>query len=156
MVKTKANSKLAAGSKNEEESIVSKEAPISETAATNPTEGYPPLVIDLASLLFYQEHGSGLKFEYLANDLREEWFRRATAVFIVLDKMNKRVVTKEDIAVTERRHMKNIDILKTIIENFVVNIKLLKCGTCGKDRKVRLSMFPSEELAHKILNGDVQ
>jgi hypothetical protein len=105
----------------------------------------PGVSEELAAMIYYAEIGNtGAAFESLEKDDRALWIMRANAAIIGLDKMDKMIVRKVLPADSWEQRSKNLDILTRIIESFIKTVKTTKPG-----------MFPSGELAARILDGKV-
>lgn len=123
---------------------------------TEPTS-FTQFVIDLASLMYMQTiMAQEVKWNELSSTDKATWCSHAASALSSLDKMNREIIEKRDIKKEEYQFNRNITILKTIIENFIAQLKVFKCPECGKDRKIKIGLFPSEELAHKIFNCEVK
>jgi len=109
-------------------------------------------VLKLAALLYYKE-APALKegeertqFEALTEEARKPWVGKAVAIFGMLDKMGKRVVSIASQEEEKAKREKNIGTLKAIIGTFVKTLKHPK----GVDK-----IFPIDELAIRIYDGKV-
>lgn len=138
---------------------VEKKEQTPEKVATAPETktSFSEFVIDLASMIYRKTiFAKTTPWDSLDAQQKSGWCMTAEHALISLDQMNKEIVSKRDIKKEEYTRNKNVDILKTIIDNFIAGLTALKCPECGKTRKIRMGLFPSEELAHKILDVDTK
>lgn len=110
---------------------------------------------ELAALTYYKINGTKTQFEMLPEAERSTWYQLAGSVIVALDKMNKMVVAKKEVVDIESGRNKNINRLTEIIVNFVSGLKAIKCPKCGSNAELRALIFPSNELAHRIWDGEV-
>ena len=108
---------------------------------------------DLSALTYYQINGSKIKFESLPEAEKNSYVKLAAGVLVSLDKMNKMVAPKVSAKQVETDNHKNVQLLTSIIENFVKGLKTIKCPKCGSNAEIRALIFPCTELAHRIWNG---
>ncbi len=111
---------------------------------------------ELAALTYYQVQGTKTPFESLPEAEKDTWAKMSGAVLVSLDKMNKMVAPKVTVEDAEARRNKNHGILTAIIRKFVEGIQTLRCPKCGSSAQTRAQLFPCEELAFRILDGDVK
>lgn len=111
-------------------------------------------VYDFAALIYYGGKSKDLpKFETASESDQEFYSTIALAALIALDKMNKMVTVKVENKDVELNRNKNVFALTGIIENFVKNLKVIKCPKCGSHAEIRPLIFPCTELANRIWDG---
>lgn len=99
-------------------------------------------VVDMASLMYYGSEKRTLKFEELDEGTQQLWADQASYALIALDKLDKMIVKKvlpEEQTNTRARHLERLTV---IINEFNKGLKT-----------TRPELYPSGELAHRILEG---
>lgn len=107
----------------------------------------------LPALMYYEMQGTKVPFEKLNEEEVSKWESLAVAALFSLSKMDKMIVKKVEQKVIEGDRNKNVNILTTIISDFVSNLKSIKCPKCGSTPEIRSLVFPSQELAFRIWDG---
>ncbi len=106
----------------------------------------PGIAQQLAAGLYYHEQGTkGKQFEYIGNaEEIKPWFERALAILQHIEKMDMMLIPKTEIKAKAESEAKNLEILTQIIDGFVKKLNTAKP-----------ELFPSAELAHRILDGKI-
>ena len=100
-------------------------------------------VKQFAALLYYagtENTPEQKQYEELEEKEQSPWLRQVLDILLAIDKLNMMLVKKVSQEESEQKERKNIEILTQIISDFVKGLKTTKP-----------SLFPSEELAHRIL-----
>ena len=143
MAKSAAHQKQEAKVQESKEPVLnSKPAPVQDTV--------DKFLNDLASLTYYDIHGSRVLFKDLPDAEQAVWMDTARSMVESLGKMNKKIVNYEEPAEIEANRNRNINRLTEIIQDFISGLKIIKCQKCGGNGEIRRGIFPSHELAHRI------
>lgn len=98
----------------------------------------------IAAGMYYAESGTSKQFESLTAEELKPWFDKAVAVLGCIEKMNMVLVPRTQIKDDEESEKAYLERLTLIIQGFVKSCKTTKPA-----------LFPSAELAHRILNGGI-
>ena len=109
----------------------------------------------IGALLYYDEPKTeekggktfNVSFEKIPEEEKRIWYRRGEVCLLALDRLNKRIVKKVSDVEQERTYNDHVQRLAGIIRAFLAEIKK---GNKNKDRVI-ISLFPCEELAHRII-----
>ena len=110
-----------------------------------------PFIKNLAILMYLSENDNGPKFEDLDDERKQIWKKRAVTVIVAIEKLNKMIVPKREREVAEKDFNEQVEQLTLSIEQFLEGIKTVKCPKCGGSADIKRALFPSKELAFRIL-----
>lgn len=100
------------------------------------------LAKELAACLYYEASGTDKPFEKLPVEEVGLWLKRGVAIVQHIEKINLEVVPMGSKQQVKEDDIKYLERLTLIIDKFVKGLNTTKPG-----------LFPSAELAHKILRG---
>lgn len=95
---------------------------------------------EIAACLFYLDKGVKTQFETASAEVMADYRNKSAAVLAHLSKMDLTLANVKVSAEAEKAGKKSLEAVTLIIKKFVSGLKTTKPA-----------LFPSEELAHKIL-----
>lgn len=109
-----------------------------------PGKAKPGIAQEFAACLYYHEHGTEKQFEALNAEEVKPWIEKGIKIIQHIDKMEMVLVLKVIQQQKKEDEARHLETLTQIISSFIKTL-----NTTKKD------LFPSAELAHRILRGTV-